>query len=70
VTHAYDIPIVRFRRPGGATWIVFVIGAAVGIWRRADLYVAYERAHLLMGTLAVLFVLTLIQLAVAMFERP
>ena len=70
MTHAYDIPIVRFRRPGGATWIVFVIGAAIGIWRRADLYVAYERAHLLMGTLAVLFVLTLIQLAVAMFERP
>jgi hyaluronan synthase len=70
VIHAYDIPSVRFRRPGLATWLVLVIGTVIGAWRRADLYLAFQRAHLLMGTLAVLFSLTLIQLAIAMLERP
>jgi hyaluronan synthase len=70
VIHAYDIPSVRFRRPGLGTWLVLVIGTAIGAWRRADLYLAFQRAHLLMGTLAVLFTLTLIQLAIAMLERP
>jgi len=69
VTHLYDIPRVRFRRPGVPAWLVLVIGTAIGVWRRADLYLAYERAHLLMGTLAALFALTLIQLAIAMLER-
>jgi hyaluronan synthase len=70
VTHVYDIPTVRFRRPGFGTWLVLVVGGAIGVWRRADLYLAYQQAHLLMGTLATLFALTLIQLAIAMFERP
>jgi hyaluronan synthase len=70
VTHVYDIPSVRFRRPGCVTWLVLATGTAIGVWRRADLYLAYQRAHLLMGTLAVLFVLTLIQFVIAMFERP
>lgn len=70
MNHAYDIPSVRFRRPGPATWLVLVVGTAIGAWRRADLYLAFQRAHLLMGTLAVLFTLTLIQLAIAMLERP
>ncbi len=70
VTHVYDIPRVRFSRPGIATWLVLVIGAAIGAWRRADLYLAFQRAHLLMGILAALFALTLIQLAMAMLERP
>jgi glycosyltransferase involved in cell wall biosynthesis len=70
VTHSYDIPTVRFRRPGLATWLVLVVGSALGVWRRTDLYIAYQHAHLLMGTLAVLFALTLIQFAIAMLERP
>jgi hyaluronan synthase len=70
VTHVYDIPSVRFRRPGVVTWLVLVIGAPIGVWRRADLYLAYQRAHLLMGILAALFALTLIQWAIAMLERP
>jgi hyaluronan synthase len=70
VTHVYDIPGVRFRRPGTVTWLIVLASAAIGAWRRADLYLAFHRAHLLMGTLAVLFALTLIQWVMAMFERP
>lgn len=70
MTHVYNIPRVRFRRPGITTWLVLAIGTAIGVWRRADLYIAYQQAHLLMGTLAALFAATLIQLAIAMLERP
>jgi hyaluronan synthase len=70
VTHVYEIPSVRFQRPGPAAWLVLATGTAIGVWRRADLYLAYQRAHLLMGTLAALFFLTLIQFVIAMFERP
>lgn len=70
MTHFYDIPKVCYRGAGALTWLIVLAGSGIGVWRRADLYMAYQRAHVLMGTLAVLFALTLVQWVIAMFERP
>lgn len=68
--HAYEIPEVQFRRSGVVTWLIVAVGAGIGAWRREDLYRAYQQADVLMGILAGLFALTLIQWTMAMLERP
>jgi hyaluronan synthase len=69
VNHAYDIPSVTVRSPRAVTWVAVVVGTAIGVARRTDLYLAFRHDHLLMGTLAGVFVLTLVQWVMSMFER-
>jgi hyaluronan synthase len=70
VNHTYDIPSVTIRSPRTASWTVVAAGIAIGIARRSDLYLVFRQDRLLMGTLAGVFLLTLVQWVMSMFEHP
>lgn len=70
MTHAYDIPRVRVRPPRFFTWIVVLAGIAIGLDRRAELYLLFRHFRVLMVILAALFLLTVVQWIMSMFERP
>ncbi len=68
--HAYEIPEVTLRPPRLTTWTIVLAGVAIGVNRRTDLYLVFREHRLLMGILAVLFLLTVVQWLMSMFERP
>jgi hyaluronan synthase len=70
VRHVYEIPEVTIKRPRLITWALVALATAIGIFRRAALYQAFQHEHLLMGIFAVAFCGTLLQWIMSMFERP
>jgi hyaluronan synthase len=70
VNHAYDIPEVTIRSPRAATWLILVAGIGIGLARHAHFYLVFPHDRILMGTLTALFILTLAQWVMSMFERP
>jgi hyaluronan synthase len=70
VNHAYYIPEVTIKPAGAGTWLILGAGIVIGITRHADLYLIFRDDRLLMGTLTAVFILTLAQWIMSMFERP